>query len=324
MEKLVSILIPVYNRESLIADAINSALSQNYSNTEIVIIDNCSTDNTYEICAGYAANHQNIRLFRNDRNVGPIENFILCAEYATGAYTKYLLSDDFDSPDFLSKSVALMTEGVGFVIAGVSINSAISQWGKTTGYMSAKTYLDDVVYLGGPAGTPGNALFRTEDVREYLNKTVKLHETLCFECLGAGPDLMLLLEIANKYSQIGTIPEVLCFFGSPDDSVSVHFAEENRREYRACYHMTKMDFLTRNRGDQELKQFFAYIWLSAIKSSGKYLDVQLALEIAKVDISTNNYPLPEVADLLRVLASLIYKKMKDRIKIIFIPRVESL
>ena len=63
---------------------------------------------------------------------------------------------------------------------------------------------------------------------------------------------------------------------------------------------------------------------SAIKSSGKYLDVQLALEIAKVDISTNNYPLPEVADLLRVLASLIYKKMKDRIKIIFIPRVESL
>ena len=187
-----------------------------------------------------------------------------------------------------------------------------------------RCYLDNVVFRGGPAGTPGNALFRTEDVREYLNKTVKLHETLCFECRGAGPDLMLLLEIANKYSQIGTIREVLCFFGSQADSVSIDFAEDNHLEYRACYHMTKMDFLTRNRGDKELKQFFAYIWLSAIKSSGKYLDVQLALEIAKVDISTNNYPLPKVADLLKVLASLIYKKMKDRIKIIFIPGVESL
>jgi len=324
MQKLVSILIPVYNRENLIEEAINSALSQNYSNTEIIIVDNCSTDGTYAVCQMYADRESKIRLYRNDSNIGLIENFIRCAEYSKGDYIKYLLSDDTDSADFLSKSVPLLTEGVGFVIAGVSINSTISRWGKTTGYMSAKAYLHDVVFLGGPAGTPGNALFRTEDVREYLNKTVKLHETLCFECRGAGPDLMLLLEIANKYSQIGTIPEVLCFFGSPDDSISVNFAEENRLEYRACYHMTKMDFLTRNRGDQELKQFFAYIWLSAIKSSGKYLDVQLALEIAKVDISTNNYPLPEVADLLRVLASLIYRKMKDRIKIIFIPRVESL
>ena len=323
MKKLVSILIPVYNRESLIADAINSALSQNYSNIEIIIVDNCSTDGTYAVCQMYADREAKIRLYRNDSNIGSIENFIKCAEYSKGDYIKYLLSDDTDSPDFLSKSVPLLKEGVGFVIAGVSINSSISKWGKSIGYMSAKIYLDDVLYRGGPAGTPGNALFRTEDVKEHLKKTVSLHDTLCFECRGAGPDLMLLLEVANKYSQIGTIPEVLCFFGSPDDSISVDFAEENRLEYRACYHMTKMDFLIRNRGEQELKQFFAYIWVSAIKSSRKYLDVQLALEIAKVDISTNNYPLPKVADLLKVLARLVYRKMKERVKIIFIPSLES-
>ena len=117
MKKLVSILIPVYNRESLIADAINSALSQNYSNIEIIIADNCSTDGTYAICKTYADREKKIRLYQNESNIGPIENFIKCAEYSKGDYIKYLLSDDTDSPDFLSKSVPLLTEGVGFVIA---------------------------------------------------------------------------------------------------------------------------------------------------------------------------------------------------------------
>jgi glycosyltransferase involved in cell wall biosynthesis len=45
---LVSILIPVYNREHLVGETIESALAQSYSNIEIIIVDNCSTDNTWD------------------------------------------------------------------------------------------------------------------------------------------------------------------------------------------------------------------------------------------------------------------------------------
>ena len=50
---LVSILIPVYNREKYIGEAIESAINQTYKNIEVIIVDNCSTDNTWKILQDY-------------------------------------------------------------------------------------------------------------------------------------------------------------------------------------------------------------------------------------------------------------------------------
>ncbi|GKQ68858.1 hypothetical protein KAM344_40230 [Aeromonas caviae] len=65
---LVSVLIPVYNVAEYIDEAIRSIINQTYANIEIIIIDDCSTDKTFDICMEYSLTHDNIRLLRNDVN----------------------------------------------------------------------------------------------------------------------------------------------------------------------------------------------------------------------------------------------------------------
>ena len=64
---LVSILIPVYNRASIVSRAIDSALSQTYSNIEIIIVDNNSTDSTWDILLKYKQRDSRIKIFKNEQ-----------------------------------------------------------------------------------------------------------------------------------------------------------------------------------------------------------------------------------------------------------------
>ena len=64
---LVSVVTPVYNGAAFVSECIESVLAQTYENWEYVIVDNCSTDGTAEIAAGYASSDPRIRLVANDR-----------------------------------------------------------------------------------------------------------------------------------------------------------------------------------------------------------------------------------------------------------------
>ncbi len=65
MESLVSILIPTYNRELFIGEAIESAINQKYKNLEIIIVDNCSKDKTNEIINNYLKLDNRIKYYKN-------------------------------------------------------------------------------------------------------------------------------------------------------------------------------------------------------------------------------------------------------------------
>jgi glycosyltransferase involved in cell wall biosynthesis len=91
---LVSIGIPVYNGERFITDAINSVQNQTYTNLEIVISDNCSTDKTTEICLGYAAGDGRIRYSRNTTNIGLTQNILRVMKLATGDFFMLACADD--------------------------------------------------------------------------------------------------------------------------------------------------------------------------------------------------------------------------------------
>ena len=78
---LVSIVIPVYNRELYIEDAIRSAISQTYQNIEIIIVDNCSTDSTWDILNEWEKKDNRIKIFQNDSNIGPVLNWNECFRY---------------------------------------------------------------------------------------------------------------------------------------------------------------------------------------------------------------------------------------------------
>ena len=85
---LISIVIPVFNREDLISDCIISCLNQTYSNFEIIVFDNNSSDKTYQIAHSFSEKHNNIRVFKQEQNVGPVINWLSAIEAAKGEYLK--------------------------------------------------------------------------------------------------------------------------------------------------------------------------------------------------------------------------------------------
>ena len=121
---LVSIIIPCYNREKYIAQAIESALSQDYTNLEIVISDNCSTDNTLNIIKDYAYDSR-IKINQNDSNIGMIPNFRKATEeLAQGKYFIYVCSDDhLINKSFISHAISLINSNDNISVV----------WGKNVG-----------------------------------------------------------------------------------------------------------------------------------------------------------------------------------------------
>jgi len=92
---LVSILITSYNRGNLISKAIDSVLVQNYTNIEIIIIDNNSTDNSDEILKEYELNNPKVNYIRNKTNLGPVPNMLKAINLAKGDYFTHVSSDDY-------------------------------------------------------------------------------------------------------------------------------------------------------------------------------------------------------------------------------------
>ena len=105
---LVSVLMTVYNREKYIAEAIESVLASTYKNFELIIVDDCSTDKSVEIAKKYEANHERIKVYINENNLGDYPNRNQAASYAKGKYIKYLDSDDLIYPHGLEVMVNIM------------------------------------------------------------------------------------------------------------------------------------------------------------------------------------------------------------------------
>src|SRR5690606_34870225 len=82
---LVSYIILSYNQEKYIADAISSALNQSYSNIEYIISDDCSTDHTFSIIQKACnLSKKNIKILKNEVNVGLVNHLNNCLKYASG------------------------------------------------------------------------------------------------------------------------------------------------------------------------------------------------------------------------------------------------
>lgn len=104
----LSILIPTYNREKFIKDALESVLNQPFSDFEIICCDNASTDKTYEILKEYEQNDKRIKVFQNDYNMGPILNWNRCLNFASGEFVHWLWSDDWIENNFYTDAFNLM------------------------------------------------------------------------------------------------------------------------------------------------------------------------------------------------------------------------
>lgn len=103
MPPIVSVVIPVFNRRNIVSGAIQSALGQDIDGLEVVVVDNCSTDGTWEFLQ--TLRDPRLKIFRNTENLGLFGNFTRCVELATGKYCTILCSDDRLCPGFLKCAV---------------------------------------------------------------------------------------------------------------------------------------------------------------------------------------------------------------------------
>ena len=106
MYDLVSIIMPSYNTGEYIADSIKSVLSQTYKNWELIIVDDCSTDNTDEVVAGF----QDVRInyLKNEKNSGAAISRNRALREANGRWIAFLDSDDIWHPKKLEKQLYFM------------------------------------------------------------------------------------------------------------------------------------------------------------------------------------------------------------------------
>lgn len=98
-KELISILMPTYNVEKFVEEAVRSVLVQTYKNFELIIVDDCSTDKTFEILQRLAAEDNRIRLFRNEVNSKICKTLNRALEYAHGEYIGRMDGDDVSTPE---------------------------------------------------------------------------------------------------------------------------------------------------------------------------------------------------------------------------------
>jgi glycosyltransferase involved in cell wall biosynthesis len=113
---LVSIGMPLYNEERYLRQTLDSLISQDYANFEIIISDNGSVDGTSNICQEYAAKDQRIHYYRNETNIGAAVNFQRVFELAQGDYFVWVAGHDLWHRTFLSRCLEILSQDASIVL----------------------------------------------------------------------------------------------------------------------------------------------------------------------------------------------------------------
>lgn len=113
----VTALVPCYNSAAFITRALESLAAQTWQNLEILIGEDCSTDNTFEIVAAFAAQHSNVRVLRRNENLGWLRNANDLMANAAGELMFFAFHDDAVEPTYVEKLVAALRDNPGAVLA---------------------------------------------------------------------------------------------------------------------------------------------------------------------------------------------------------------
>lgn len=279
MTPKISVLIPVFQRKHLIAECIQSAIDQTFTDLEVVVVDNASNDGTWEICKHFAERDSRVRAFQNETNIGPVRNWKRCAEEAKGEYSKILFSDDILEIDCLAKMIkALDDPDVAFVYSSVLIGKSKSEANlayrlQGNRRISPKQFFNFASKGKAPL-SPGAVLLRTKDLINNLHLSFPTTIPHSYADHGAGSDIMIMLLTSEKYRWVAHIEEPLVYFRVHDGSFSI--ANQNNlittayRSIFSYYAMTRLGWLT-------WISYVAGIWIEEVIQSKKWIDMKLFL-----------------------------------------------
>lgn len=193
-EPLVSVITPVYNTEKYITACIESVLAQTYQNWEYVIVDNCSTDGSYEIAQRYADQDPRIRVERNTRflDLMPNWNHAMRQVSPDSTYCKIVHADDWLFPECISKmvEVAELNSTIGIVGAyrldedNVNLDGLPYPSTVVNGREICRLYFLQGLFL---FGSPTSLLIRSRHIRErdpfYNESNIHADVEVCIDIL---------------------------------------------------------------------------------------------------------------------------------------------
>jgi glycosyltransferase involved in cell wall biosynthesis len=126
----LSIGLPVYNGENYVSESLDTLLAQTFTDFELIISDNASTDGTEEICRGYAAEDSRIRYLRQPHNIGAAPNHNFLVQQAHGKLFKWAAHDDLFAPELVARCVRALDEHPDLVLSH-SYMAIVNEYGKT-------------------------------------------------------------------------------------------------------------------------------------------------------------------------------------------------
>jgi len=139
----ISIGLPVYNGELYIEEAIESIINQTFTDFELIISDNASTDRTSEICNKYAQKDSRIRYYRQSQNHGACRNHNIVFKLARGEYFKWAAHDDCMSTDYLKKCVDVLDHYPDIVLCHTRIRFIHQDEGRVSNYFEKHKNIND-------------------------------------------------------------------------------------------------------------------------------------------------------------------------------------
>ncbi|MDR1385792.1 MAG: glycosyltransferase [Planctomycetaceae bacterium] len=114
----VSVIMGVYNCASTLSNSIDSLLAQTFTDWELIMCDDGSIDNTYQIAEAYAKKYPNIKLIKNEKNLGLNQTLNNCLKLAKGKYIARQDGDDESLPARFEKEVAFLDNNLEYAIVG--------------------------------------------------------------------------------------------------------------------------------------------------------------------------------------------------------------
>ena len=134
MSKKISVLMGIYNCSSTMEQAVASVQNQTYTNWELILCDDGSSDNTYEVAQALAAKDSRIVLLRNEKNLGLNATLNRCLAVATGEYIARMDGDDDCVPERFERQLDLLEHHPEFQITScpMKLFDETGEWGQTT------------------------------------------------------------------------------------------------------------------------------------------------------------------------------------------------
>ncbi|MDF1594188.1 MAG: glycosyltransferase [Desulfobacterales bacterium] len=331
---LVSICIPVYNGESFLEECLESILKQSFRNFEVIVVDDQSSDASFEIAQRFRDRGDRIHVVRNEVNLGLVENWNRCLELSRGEWIKYVFQDDMIDPDCLEKMIKAAEFSNGMIVSRrrIVFNTVSQEVKKIYDDFSGNKSID-AIFPGRTHIAPNDlcyAVFNKPGCNFIGEPTAVMIHRDVFRKFGRfNPkfiqlcDLELLLRIGCNLG-FHYVPETLATFRVHPESTSMTNRNEQKFRMEICdllqlylefvynEHFKKMRDIAENRRPRiYLERMLALEAVRARLIMKRNLDVSDKMDPRVMDI-LNSCPMIEnrlLALLLAILGPLILKRL---------------